>query len=208
MPGNGQTLLWNETTPAETDIADAAPSRSIETSLRFGLAVEHNWPNSSGPNFGYHLLGSSRAYYDVESNVSSSGTDGRTMVTSDTSRLFHVGSAGTMFLGGSRVLSAGSVPVGGQNFYWAEEFGYQQVAQGSTGIQTVSFPNSGFSGIPFVWVSAVSDGLVAGGGGQGICLTAGQVSTTALKCIAVNVTLATTTSNYTISWRSLGTRVL
>src|SRR5205085_11721731 len=119
MPGSGVPLLWNENAPAETDIADAAPIRSLETSLRNGLAVEHNWPNASAPNFGYHLLGSCRPFYDVQSNVSSAGTDGRLMVTPDTWRLVHVGSAGTMFSGGASVPSVGSARTGGTRVYWA-----------------------------------------------------------------------------------------
>src|SRR5437660_7085658 len=154
MPGSGTPLLWNENAPAETDIADAAPIRSLETSLRNGLAVEHNWPNASAPNFGYHLLGSARAYYDTQSNASSSGTDGRLLVASDTSRLFHVGSGGTMYLGDARALSVGSVPVGGQRFYWATEFGIAQTA--ANGHLTVAYGNSGYSGNPFVMV-AVQD---------------------------------------------------
>src|SRR5205807_4283860 len=108
MPGSGTPLLWNEQSPAETDIADSAPIRSIVTSVQNGLAVEHNWPSASGANFGYHLLGSARAFYDVESNVSSSGTDGRLYVASDTSRIFHVGSAGTMLLGAASALVMGT----------------------------------------------------------------------------------------------------
>src|SRR5437588_1873106 len=154
MPGSGTPLLWNENAPAETDIADAAPIRSLETSLRNGLAVEHNWPNASAPNFGYHLLGSCRPFYDVQSNVSSSGTDGRLMVTSDTSRFFHVGSAGTVFLGGAQVLSVGSSPTGGQRFYWAAEFGTAQTD--STGYKLVNIPNSGFSGLGFTFLQAIN----------------------------------------------------
>src|SRR5947207_2813966 len=115
MPLGGVSILWNEATPAETDIADAAPIRSIETAIRNAMASEHNWPSTGGASTGYHLLGSARPFYGVESNVSSSGTDGRLMVTSDTSRFFHVGSDGTMFLGSQRAISAGSSPVGGQN---------------------------------------------------------------------------------------------
>src|SRR5438045_850187 len=157
MPGSGTPLLWNENAPAETDIADAAPIRSIVTSLRNGLAVEHSWPNASAPNFGYHLLGSCRPYYDVQSNVSSAGTDGRLMVTSDTSRFFHVGSAGTMFLGGATALSVGSQPPGGQRFYWAVEFGKETLGVGAKTLN-VTIPHSGYSGLPFVWVTGVDSG--------------------------------------------------
>src|SRR2546428_3707155 len=118
-------LLWAEGAPADTDSAGvgAAEIRSLKTSVRNGMAEEHFWPSATGGNFGVHLLGSARPYYGAQSLVSSSGSDGRLMVTSDTSRLFHVGSAGTMFLGSQRVLSAGSAPVGGQTFYWIAEFG-------------------------------------------------------------------------------------
>src|SRR2546425_832342 len=119
------SLLWNENAPADTDSVGQGDDeiRSLKTSIRNGMAEEHIWPSASGGNFGVHLLGSARPYYGAQSLVSSTGTDGRLMVTSDTSRLFHVGSAGTMFLGSQRVLSAGSAPVGGQNFYWIAEFG-------------------------------------------------------------------------------------
>src|SRR2546430_953246 len=200
MPGSGVPLLWAEQTPAETDIADAAPIRSIVTSLRNGLAVEHNWPNASGANFGYHLLGSARAFYDVESNVSSSGTDGRLLVTSDTSRLFHVGSAGTMLLGGQNVLSMGSSPVGGQRYYWATEVGT------APGGGTITFPNSGFSGLPFVTVSMLTSPL---NGVLAPIIT--QVTSTnfiLLVYSAQNQSVPLSASLTSVMWMSVGTRVL
>ena len=147
-------LLWAEGAPADTDSAGvgAAEIRSLKTSVRNGMAEEHFWPSATGGNFGVHLLGSARPYYGAQSLVSSSGSDGRLMVTSDTSRLFHVGSAGTMFLGSQRVLSAGSAPVGGQTFYWIAEFGAAK--SGSTGAIAVIWPNNGFNGVPFVAASA------------------------------------------------------
>src|SRR5467141_3621518 len=145
MPLGGANILWNEASPAETDVADAGPIRSIETSIRNAVGSEHNWIATGGPNTGYHLFGSARPFYDVQSNVSSSGTDARLLVTSDTSRLFHVGSSGTLFLGGQTVLSVGSSPVGGQRFYWAIETGQNQCV-GASNNTTLVFPNSGFSG--------------------------------------------------------------
>src|SRR3989475_6858754 len=117
-------LLWNENAPADTDSVGQGDDeiRSLKTSIRNGMAEEHIWPSASGGNFGVHLLGSARAYYGTQSLVSSSGTDGRLMVTSNTSRLFHVGSAGTMFLGGRQVISAGPT-TGGNTFYWATQVG-------------------------------------------------------------------------------------
>src|SRR3989442_6232895 len=106
-------LLWNENAPADTDSVGQGDDeiRSIKASIRNGMAEEHIWPSASGGNLGVHLLGSARPYYGAQSLVSSSGSDGRLMVTSDTSRLFHVGSAGTMFLGGNGVVTVGTTPV-------------------------------------------------------------------------------------------------
>lgn len=199
MPGSGQPLLWNENSPAETDIADAAPIRSLETSLRFGLAVEHNWPSSSGPNFGYHLLGSARAYYDTQSNVSSSGTDGRLQVTSDTSRLFHVGSAGTMFLGGQNSLSAGSSPVGGQRFYWAQE--WDEVFITATPA-TITFQNSGFSGVPVVIISASTISAAV----FPLPVITGRTATSfTIKAMDANLG-GTSLSKFSLMYISIGTR--
>src|SRR3989440_7347060 len=195
-------INWNESAPPTTESAGlgAQPFQSHKTGLRTGLDAEHPWP-TSGLGAGVHRLGSARAYYGPQSLVSSTGTDGRLQVTSDTSRLFHVGSAGTMFLGGSAVISAGSQPVGGQRFYWAEEFGRQINNAGNT---IITFPNSGFSGIPFVFLSLFTDG----GPALGPNLNA--------HCAAITKTSATINGAYngaqwpssivTIMWRSIGTR--
>jgi len=202
MPGSGVPLLWTPGTPAEVDIADAAPIRSIVTSVGAGLAVEHNWPNASGANFGYHLLGSCRAHWDVESNVSSSGTDGRLMVTSDTSRFFHVGSAGTMLLGSQNVLSLGSQPVGGQRYYWAAEI--QTVT--SAGTDVLIFPNSGFSGVPFVLVSVNSTYAFP----AAIITVMGTTTPTTVAIVSRTIAAGGTTnaSGHTLIVMSIGTRVL
>jgi hypothetical protein len=198
MPGSGTPLLWNENVPAETDIADAAPIRSIETSLRNGLAVEHNWPSASGPNFGYHLFGACRTFWDVESNVSSAGTDGRLMMTSDTSRLFGVGSGGTMLIGGQNIMSMGSSPVGGQRYYWAVEMGTGTTD--GTGTAIVTFPNSGFSGVPFMLATA-SD---ASGIGTVASVTGVTNALATIKTFTGNTAIKVTNFIY----MSLGTRVL
>src|SRR5207302_1815880 len=154
----------------------------------------HNWPNASAPNFGYHLLGSCRPFYDIQSNVSSAGTDGRLMVTSDTSRMFHVGSAGTMFLGGANVPSVGSAPVGGQRFYWAMEFGQAQVGIGATTLN-VTIPNSGYSGLPFVWITAL-------GSGESRAWGVAQISTSVFQA----ATQAASSNLMNFFWLSIGTR--
>lgn len=203
MPGSGIGALWNEAAPAETDVADAAPIRSIETSLRNILAVEHNFPSATGPNFGYHLLGSCRAFVDVESNVSSAGTDGRLMITSDTSRFFHVGSTGTMFLGGQNVISAGSQPPGGQKFYWAEEFG---VVGALTNSQTITFPNSGFSGVPFIFVS-IWTSVPGPANGEIYATVFSPTATTFITAMFQGGSFVSNSAS-SIFWRSIGTRVL
>ena len=146
-------IEWSESVPPATESAGLGAQRiqSLKTAIRTGLDAEHNWP-TSGLGAGVHRLGSARAYYGAQSLVSSSGTDGRLMVASDTSRLFHVGSAGTMLLGGNAVLSVGSQPVGGQRFYWAMEFGQDSFAISQTA-KTITIPNSGFSGSPFVFLT-------------------------------------------------------
>ena len=206
MPGGGITANWNEASPAETDIADAAPIRSIETSLRNILAVEHNFPSASGPNFGYHLLGSCRAYVDVQSNVSSTGTDGRLMQTSDTSRFFHVGSGGTSLIGGATVPLIGSYPgTVPQRSYWAIEFGSTFAPAGTA---SVTWPNSGFSGVPTVTASASTDN----GTQQAIVVTmqnpSGSVSATGAFFRAVHGSTDIAVSNVTIHWISIGSRTL
>lgn len=99
-------------------------------------------------------MGSGRPFYGLQSAVSSTGTDGRLMQTSDTSQFFHVGSGGTAFVGGARSISAGSYPGSvPQRHQWIMEFG-----AGTTdinGAATVSYPNSGFSGVPVLNVSVV-----------------------------------------------------
>jgi hypothetical protein len=201
MPGSGTGLLWNEASPAETDIADAAPIRSIVTSVRNGLAVEHNWPSATGANFGYHLLGSCRPFWDVQSNVSSSGTDGRLLVTSDTSRLFNVGSAGTMLLGGATSLLIGAYPgTVPQRAYWAMESGTAKTA--GNGAATVTIPNSGYSGIPIVSVCAFDDSKVGVAAAIGATMNATQFEVFCFK------TSTGAGSAYSFLWMSLGTRAL
>ncbi len=152
------TIGWDESLPSDSENAGLGDDRirSLKTSLRIGLDGEHVWP-SGGGDVGIHRLGSARPFYDVQSLVSSTGTDGRLMVTSDTSRMFHIGSAGTMFLGGASVPSVGSAPVGGQRFYWAMEFGKEELSIGAKTV-FVTIPNSGYSGLPFVQITGVDSG--------------------------------------------------
>lgn len=196
------TISWDETLPSDSENAGLGDDRirSLKTSIRVGLDAEHVWP-AFGGDAGIHRLGSGRPFYGAQSLVSSTGTDGRLMIASDTSRVFHVGSAGTMFLGGANVPSMGSAPTGGQRFYWALECGVTDLAAGQT---LVTFPNSGFSGIPFVYLSvATESGAVSPPVGKIRNLTA--ASFTALVSIAATGATVVNSAT-TLHWFSIGTR--
>jgi hypothetical protein len=102
-----------------------------------------------------------------------------------------------MYLGGQRAISAGSSPVGGQRFYWAEEFGLNDGV--SSGGLTVTFPNSGFSGRPFVTVSPWNQSS------NFVAITVVQLSATQFSIVAFDVNGAPQ-SSFTLMWRSIGTR--
>lgn len=199
-------ISWDETLPSDSENAGLGDDRirSLKSSLRIGLDSEHVWP-SGGGDAGVHRLGAARVFYGPQSTVSSTGTDGRLMIASDSSRLFHVGSAGTMFLGGQTVLSVGSSPVGGQRFYWATEIGstFGDVALGNPIV--IVFPNSGFSGIPIVTVSAWSDTLAAG---NMLALALENVGPTNFKVDCRFVNTGAWASRCTFNWISIGTRTL
>lgn len=207
MPGSGTPLLWDETSPADSANAGAGAGviRSLETSVRNGLAVEHNWPAATGPNFGYHLLGSARAYVGTQSQVSSSGTDGRLMLTSDTSRLFGVGSGGTVYLGGYGSLSVDSFPgvAAPQRAYWAIEMG--TALSDVNGRYNVTFPNSGFSGVPFVMGTP---GLLTVNSGASAVFVLDTTKVTPSTFSGLAVLTAGTVSGVTLTWMSIGTRAL
>lgn len=195
-------ISWDETSPPDASSAGLGDDaiRSLKTSLRGGLEVEHVWPSATG-EAGVHRLGSARAYVGTQSQVSSSGTDGRIMFASNTSQFFHVGSGGTSLIGGSRVLSVGTT-VGftyPQRHQWVEEFGLARIASGST-LTSVTFPNSGYSGVPFVWwAQNETDGVA----------TAAIDFIVACAMTPTGFTLmGTGSSGYTVAWFSRGTRVL
>ena len=155
MPGVNVT--WSESAPADGDNAGlgAQEIRSLKTAVRNGLDAEHSWPSTGGAGTGAHRVGSARAFYGVESTVSSADTDGRLMVSSNRSRLFHVGSTGTMLLGsiyaplvGTTGGALDSLPVLAQTHYWAIDSTFSVLRSLSTCI--VTFPNSGYSGQPFL----------------------------------------------------------
>lgn len=187
-------ISWTEGAPPTTESAGLGPQQfqSLKTAIRTGLDAEHTWP-TSGLGAGVHRFGSARVYYGPQSLVSSSGTDGRLMVTSDTSRLFHVGSAGTMLLGGAGTISIDSSP-GGSRSYWAMEVGQGVILSNQTSLN-VTFPNSGFSGFPFCVATPVGNEV-----------NAVPLSTSAT---ATNMSVSRAAKNVaslTFQWHSIGTR--
>ena len=196
---------WNESAPDGGDSLGQGDEqiRSLKTSLRQGLDAEHVWP-SGGGDAGVHRFGSARPYVGAQSLVSSTGTDGRLMQTSDSSSLFGVGSGGTTYLGGPTVLSAGSWPGGSapQRYIWQMEFGEGKTASGAT---TVTIPNSGYSGAPFIIVTPKLTSLAADGGAA-ILWTSGVGKTT--FTVNSRLTDGVTTSAHSFVWQSCGTRVL
>lgn len=155
---NGVNVTWQESVPPITEAAGQGYFRiqSDKTSTRMGLDDEHQWP-SSGGTLGYHRYGSARPYYGTQSRVSSDGTDGRLMLTSDTSQLFGMTSAGTVFIGGQRVISAFTAPSTlPQRHQWLDSWGTS--VTGSGGSVRVTYPGSGFSGIAIPLVSPVDNG--------------------------------------------------
>jgi hypothetical protein len=109
------------------------------SNVRGGLGAEHIWPTSAG-NAGVHKPGSAVAFYGTGSQVSSSDTDGRLMLTSDRSQLWAVNS-GTTFLVGGRyatyaptayLIPLGSVITSGVTMRWLIEPGSGMMVEGSS----------------------------------------------------------------------------
>lgn len=204
---NGVNIGWNESDPADTETVGLGASRmrSIKTASRTGLAAEHNWPSASGSSFGFHVYGAARTYYGTQSRVSSDGTDGRLMTTSDTSQLFAPNSVATVLIGGATVPSFGSVPwTLPQRHYWAEEFGAG--ITNSQGTANVTFPNSGFSGVPQIMLTPY--GSHATDTRLSVDTIAGTAhSATAMRVYSYNIS-AGTVGPVNFFWRSAGSRAL
>lgn len=207
MPIGGSNISWDAATPAGSESVGLGDDRirSMKTSIASALDNEHNFPGAGGAGTGYHRLGSTRPYFGLQSAVSSGDTDGRMMIASDTSRLFGVNSAGTVLLGsGPRSLSVGShvgitMP---QRAYVAVEFGEVTSAASS---HQVTFPNSGFSGIPFVMASAHTETLSGDKPGRFVRIIGVSASEFSAQVISTENGDAITAG---IFWMSIGTRTL
>ena len=101
---------------------------------------------------------------------------------------------------GNGVVSVGTPPVGGQRFYWAMEFGEARII--TSGGTTIAFPNSGFSGKPFVQLTASRK--TAGSGDWAIAIL-DNLTPTSATIVAIDDTGAGL-SNCSVFWQSIGTR--
>ena len=200
---------WDVSLPGDAENSGLGDDRmrSIKTSVAAGLNDEHNWPSADGSGFGYHLQGSARPYFGTQSRVSSSGTESRLMIASDTSQLFGVGSGGTNLIGGPRVISADSYPSGAApgRYQFVESFG--TTVTGAAGNVRVTFPNSGYSNPAVVFVAPFSQGTtvatvwVSESGTTNFVAMAtvdGSGTSSALQVLGIAV----------LSWRAIGLRVL
>lgn len=208
MPiGGASGIGWDETVPPVTESAGLGAQRiqSLKTSVRQVIAAEHTMDASGGNAQGAHAPGSCRPFYGTQSAVSSSGSDARTMVTSDTSRFFGVGSAGTVLLGGGpTALSLGTFPgTTPQRHYWVEEVGMSNFT--SALATPVTLPNSGYSGLPYIWLTSVVTGGV---GSVGAVLSVTELSSTAFTAFVSGPLAISAYSGQVFFWRSLGTRCL
>lgn len=211
MPLSGVTIAWNEASPAATEAVGLGDDRirSMKTDIRTGLDAEHVWPTAGG-YAGQHRQGSARAFYGTQSQVSASDTstnaDGRLMVTSDTSRLFGVGSGGTVFLGGPGVLSVDTTAgMTAQRQRWALEAG---VVSTGTATFTVTFPNSGFSAPPFLQVSVYTQPIDLSGVDPSRVWKLNGVSASAFSGSVVDSSNGIGVTDAGIMWMAVGLRAL
>lgn len=200
---NGQPFSWDESVPPITEAAGLGYARilSDKTSTRIALNDEHNFPAAGSANGGYHRYGSARPYFGTQSRVSSDGTDSRLMLTSDTSRLFGMTSAGTVFLGGQNVISAFTAPSTlPQRHIWVEEFGTIPATGSSS--STVVY-SSAFSGIPYVTVqhNDATDGAYV------VVTNSRTTQFTATGYFFSNGSVGVV-GGFSATWRSLGSRAI
>ena len=201
-------ILWDEASPPDDESVGLGDDRirSLKSSVRVGLDSEHVWP-AAGGDAGVHRFGSARPYYGAQSLVSSSGSDGRLMVTSNTSRLFGVGSGGTVFFGGATVISAGTFPgdVAQQRSIWVEEFGEGQIKSAAT---TVTIPGGPYQGLPYIWLTPLQDVTISGDTPVFLYVDSGQARSTTQFGVDNRDATNTRVSSVSFFWRSLGTKAL
>ena len=152
----GVAIGWDESDPANSKNLGlgAGDIRSMKTNLSGALGAEHVFPTAGG-TAGAHAKGSAVVHYGTASAVSSSDTEGRLMITSDTSQLFHVASAVTMRLGGRYVPFTATTFAGGSSATVTPSVGQRVMLEYGTGIM----PTSGATNYDTQHTFATSGGL-------------------------------------------------
>lgn len=183
---------WSETAPSDSSAANLADDelRSLKSNLAGGLANAVYWPGTGGSSLasaGQPLPGAWRAYYGAQSLVSAYA-DGAMYVTSDTSRLFGVGSGGTMLLGSARVVENAVWP--GTKARWVQAEG------------TFSGTGSAGFGVTYDVAPVVTIGVFSASTTVIPVITSLSVGTVGVTGYRLDGGAA---SGFTIHWRSLGT---
>lgn len=188
------TIGWDETSPADGSGANTGASaiRSLKSNLAGGLSGAIYWPGSGGASnasAGQPVPGAWRAFYGKQSTVSAYA-DGAMQVTSDTSRLFGVGSTGTMFLGSASALEHTTYP--GTNVRWV-------MASGVT-VSSTSFAfGPVYNGLPIVTFSVTTSGVTS------VIGVLDSLTSSQARVIAYNATGLPLGSATTVYWQSVGT---
>ncbi len=204
---------WDNTIPANSESVGlgAARIRSVKTSEQQATDSEHVWP-SAGGIVGQHRAGSARAFYGPTSELSASDTstvaNGRLMVTSDRTRLYSVNSLGASMLGAGpgslSIDTTAGMSFNPQNTRWVMEVGV--TSNGSAIV--VTFPNSGFSGIPFLQVSIYTQPAGSAPGDAARLWKLDRLTASGFSGQIVDSTNNVSRNDAGIMWQSVGTRAL
>ena len=146
---------WSPNAPSDSSNIGLGASdiRSLKTMIQQPLDSEHIFDSAGTAGMGAHRDGSARAFWGTASKVSSSDTDGRLFVTSDTSRLYTVPSSQVSFLLGGRFVphvasvfnNVGSNLTSQVTQFWSQEGGRAQML-GSSGATAVTLKNTYLTG--------------------------------------------------------------
>ena len=211
--------IWRETKPTNSDPLNEYPSVMTTQAIAFRQAVEKHsyWTDSSGNSKGDMRLsdgsfgpGSARAFFDVESNCSSTvsttkALSGRLYITSDTSKFLGYSSANTALLGGNSVVvwmpSAATIAAGSRVLVQTGSLsGDTGGAVIGLGGNIIAFPTA-YSAVPEVQVQEYSLGTTD------IFTSAVTKSTTTNFVLRVSRVWGSK-STTTVVWRAIGTVAL
>jgi hypothetical protein len=144
MAIGGIAGAWTPNAPSDSSNVGlgAGDIRSLKTQVQQPLDSEHVFTAAGDTVMGAHRPGSAVAFFGTASRVSSADTDGRIMLTSDTSRLYSVANSQTsMLIGGRYVAHANPVyNNNGSNLtsqvtqFWGTESGRVQLTTGTAAV--------------------------------------------------------------------------